>query len=227
MLPILDPDSYVFPDVSDALDAPSGLLAVGGDLHPERIIAAYRHGIFPWYEEGQPILWWSPDPRMVLFPSELHISKSLAKVLKKTNISITIDKAFDQVISACAGERAYASGTWITQNMKTAYTKLHHLSYAHSIEAWQEGELIGGLYGLAMGKVFYGESMFSIQENASKIAFVQLVKQLELWGYELIDCQIASSYLASFGAREISRIEFLKFLQGDSETASQIPFNPV
>lgn len=216
MLPILSQDLYEFPDIVEALSEPNGLLAAGGDLHPDRVLAAYKLGIFPWYEEGQPILWWSPDPRMVIFPAELHISKSLEKALKKTTLHITADKAFKDVIESCSAIRDYSSGTWITQGMTDTYIKLHRRGYAHSIEAWEQNELVGGLYGIALGKIFYGESMFSYQDNASKIAFIHLVKQLEIWGYELIDCQIASDFLASFGAREISRDEFRKFLPDDS-----------
>lgn len=219
MLAILSQDSYEFPDPRYALDEPNGLLAVGGGLEPERVLRAYRLGIFPWYEEGQPILWWSPDPRMVLFPGELHVSRSLRKAMARSTLRITADQAFAQVLDACAGGRPYASGTWITREVRKAYNHLFQMGHAHSVEAWQGGVLVGGLYGLSIGKVFFGESMFSRQDNASKIAFVRLVKQLELWRYDLIDCQVASSYLASFGAREISGETFRRYLPREGEPA--------
>lgn len=212
MLSVLPQDSCEFPDPEYALDEPNGLLAIGGDLEPDRILAAYRQGIFPWYETGQPILWWSPDPRMVLFPFELHISRSLRKAVKKTTLRITADHDFQAVIAACAERRPYASGTWITPEMEKAYIRLHEMGIAHSVEAWQDERLVGGLYGLSQGAVFYGESMFNRQDNASKIAFACLVKQLEKQDYDLIDCQVASSYLASFGAREIPRGQFRRLL---------------
>src|SRR5690606_24957850 len=183
--------------------------------------AAYRLGILPWYEEGQPILWWSPNPRMVLFPEELHIGASLRKAIRRSRLVITADRAFAQVIEACAGRRAYASGTWITAAVRRAYTELHRQGLAHSVEAWDGDELVGGLYGVTLGTVYFGESMFSRQDNASKIAFCHLVKQLEARGYDLIDCQVASQYLASFGAREISRRRFRAYLPGEDETVAR------
>lgn len=221
MLAVLSQDSFEFPDPRYALEEPNGLLAVGGGLEPERLLEAYRLGIFPWYEEGQPILWWSPNPRMVLFPGELHLSRSLRKALKLNELRITADTAFAEVVDACAGRRPYASGTWITRDIRGAYNRLFELGHAHSVEAWHDGKLVGGLYGVAMGGIFFGESMFNRQPNASKIAFCHLVKQLELWRYDLIDCQVASSYLASFGAREISREQFRHYLPREGEPAGQ------
>ena len=212
MLTGLDPDNLHFPDPATALEDPNGLLALGGDLSPERLLAAYQRGIFPWYEEGHPILWWSPDPRMVLFPDELHISRSLRKTLQKARLRVTANQAFGEVIRQCAGKRHNARGTWITQAMQEAYNRLHALGYAHSVEVWQDGVLAGGLYGLAIGRVYFGESMFSHVDNASKIAFAHLVKHLQAWDYELIDCQVSSEHLASLGAREISRTQFLSLL---------------
>jgi leucyl/phenylalanyl-tRNA---protein transferase len=219
VLAILSPDSLAFPDPDYALEEPNGLLAVGGDLTPERLLAAYRLGIFPWYEDGQPILWWSPHPRMVLFPGELHVSASLRKALRRSSLRIKADTAFDAVIEACAQSRPYASGTWITKEVRHSYKALHAQGFAHSVEAWQDGELVGGLYGIALGRVFFGESMFSRQDNASKIAFCQLVRQLDKWDYSLIDCQVASRHLASLGAREIARSRFRHYLPSAAEAA--------
>ncbi len=201
-----------FPPVSQALDEPNGLLAVGGDLSPQRLLEAYRRGIFPWYSEGQPILWWSPDPRLVLFPSELRISRSLRKVINKGMFRITVDQAFPEVISACAGPREGEPGTWITSPMREAYLQLHRLGWARSVEAWHEGRLVGGLYGVAIGQVFFGESMFYRMANASKVAFVTFVEQLREGGCALIDCQVTTPHLLSLGAREISRTEFVENL---------------
>jgi len=211
-LPWLNADNFEFPEPDSALQEPNGLLAAGGSLEPERLLEAYCKGIFPWYEEDQPILWWTPDPRMVLYPDELHISRSLARTLKKHSCRISSDEAFRDVLMACAGERANSSGTWITREMIEAYCELHALGIAHSVEVWEDKVLVGGLYGLAIGTVFFGESMFSIRDNASKIAFVTLVKKLKTLGYTLIDCQVSSSFLASFGAREIPRRDFMNQL---------------
>ena len=213
MLTWLQRDSLSFPALEKALQEPNGLLAAGGDLSPERLIQAYRHGCFPWYQDGQPLLWWSPDPRTVLFPAELHVSRSLAKFLRQGHFQITFDQAFDQVINACAGPRSYADGTWITSPMQTAYRQLHQRGIAHSVEVWEAGELVGGLYGLAMGRLFFGESMFSHASNASKAGFVHLVKQLQAWGFALIDCQMPTQHLHNFGARQIPRAEFAVQLQ--------------
>lgn len=212
MLTWLSKDSLSFPPLSRALREPDGLLAAGGDLRPERILAAYRHGCYPWYQQGQPILWWSPDPRFVLFPDELHISRSLGKVLRRQTFTISYDLAFDRVIDACAGPRSYADGTWITDAMRQAYQQLHRLGHAHSVEVWQAGELVGGLYGLCIGQVFFGESMFSHADNASKVAFAHLVPDLQRWGIRLIDCQMQTRHLGSFGARAIERQAFAEQL---------------
>jgi len=208
----LTPNSF-FPPLEDALVEPNGLLAAGGDLSPERLIEAYRSGIFPWFNENEPILWWSPDPRMVLFPSELRISRSLNKILRNSNYEVRVDSAFSQVIQACAAPRKGQSGTWIHSDMVSAYTELHEMGLAHSVETWVGGELIGGLYGIAQGKMFFGESMFSRIHDASKIAFVHLVKQLEQWNFNMIDCQMRTAHLASFGAREIPRKEYSQRLK--------------
>lgn len=191
-----------------------GLLAVGGDLSTERLLLAYRSGIFPWYSSGDPILWWSPDPRLVLYPDELNISKSLRKVIKKKNFRITFDKAFESVIQACAeAKRSYGEGTWITGEMKDAYCDLYRKGYAHSVEAWQGGTLAGGLYGISIGRAFFGESMFSRVSNASKVAFVTLVETLNRLRFKLIDCQVRTDHLIRFGAREIPRKSFLEQLE--------------
>ena len=212
MIPWLAPESP-FPPLRTALLQPNGLLAAGGDLSPQRLIEAYRRGIFPWFSEGEPILWWSPDPRTVLYPNELRISRSLRKVLKRGNYEIRIDTAFDRVMRACAAPRKGSSGTWIHQDMISAYHLLHEMGVAHSVETWADGELTGGLYGIALGKAFFGESMFSRASDASKIAFVHLVKQLDRWRFGLIDCQMKTALLASFGAREIPRREFSQKLE--------------
>lgn len=201
-----------FPPVCQALDDPNGLLAIGGDLSPERLLEAYRQGIFPWYSEGQSILWWSPDPRLVLFPSELKVSRSLRKVINKGLFRITMDRAFPEVIRACAEPREYEDGTWITPDMEAAYLHLHRLGWAHSVEAWHGGELVGGFYGVAIGRVFFGESMFHRMSDASKVAFVTFVRELPARGYELVDCQVTTAHLLGFGAREISRSEFVRLL---------------
>lgn len=213
MLAWLDRHSLDFPPLEQALREPNGLLAAGGDLRPERLIAAYRHGCFPWYQDGQPLLWWSPDPRTVLLPQELHISRSLAKFMRQQTLRVTFDQAFSEVISACAGPRQYTDGTWITPPMQQAYLHLHELGIAHSVEVWQADQLVGGLYGLAMGQLFFGESMFSRTSNASKVGFVTLVRHLQAWGFVLIDCQMPTRHLESLGARSISRTDFATFLQ--------------
>ena len=213
MLTWLQRDSLDFPPLAKALRDPNGLLAAGGDLSPERLIGAYRHGCFPWYQDGQPILWWSPDPRTVLFPDELHISRSLQKVLRHNPYRVSFDQAFSAVIQACAAPRTYADGTWITTPMQQAYLQLHERGIAHSVEVWREGELVGGLYGLAMGQLFFGESMFSRADNASKVGFATLVEQLRAWGFVLIDCQMPSQHLHSFGARAIPRERFADYLR--------------
>lgn len=216
-----DPDAP-FPPVEHALRDPDGLLAIGGDLSPERLLRAYRRGIFPWYGPGQPILWWSPDPRMVLEPAALKVSRSLRKTLRRQPYRITLDQAFTAVMRGCAGPRGDAQGTWITSEMERAYLRLHELGYAHSVEAWQDADLVGGLYGVALGRVFFGESMFSRRRDASKVAFAQAVTQLRACGYRLIDCQVASQHLTRFGATLIPRREFIAQLNQwcDQETRS-------
>ncbi|MDN5881609.1 MAG: leucyl/phenylalanyl-tRNA--protein transferase [Nitrosospira sp.] len=212
MIPWLTPESP-FPPLNTALTTPNGLLAAGGDLSPQRLIEAYRRGIFPWFNEGEPILWWSPDPRMVLFPSELKISRSLSKALKKGNYEIRVDSAFSQVVQGCAKPRKGRSGTWIHAEMISAYVALHEMGFAHSVEVWTDSELMGGLYGVAQGRMFFGESMFSRVPDASKIAFVHLIKQLERRGFRMIDCQMKTAHLASLGGREIPRKEFSQILK--------------
>jgi leucyl/phenylalanyl-tRNA--protein transferase len=207
MIPWLEGDAP-FPAVETALKDPNGLLAAGADLTAGRLLTAYRRGIFPWFSAGQPVLWWSPDPRMVLFPAELKVSRSLAKVLRNRAHEVRFDHDFAAVMRACAAPRAGQDGTWITRDMLDAYQTLHRLGYAHSVETWIDGELAGGLYGVAIGGMFYGESMFMRRTDASKIALVHLVHQLEARGFGMIDCQMHTRHLASLGAREIPRAEF-------------------
>lgn len=191
----------------------NGMIAVGGDLCPERLLLAYSMGIFPWYSEGLPIIWHSPDPRLVLTPETLHVPRSLRKVMRKRPYEIRLDTAFDQVIEACAEvPREDQDGTWITEDMKRAYIELHELGFAHSAEAWQGDELVGGLYGVSLGSAFFGESMFAHADNASKIAFITLIRQLEAWNIDLIDCQVYTEHLSRFGAVEWRRREFLAAL---------------
>ena len=219
MIPWLEGDDP-FPSLTAALTHPNGLLAAGADLTPKRLLAAYRLGIFPWYTQEEPILWWSPDPRMVLLPAELKISRSLAKTLRNRSYEIRYDSAFDAVMQGCATRgrvlaeaSAHASGTWITDAMRAAYLELHRLGYAHSAETWIDGELAGGLYGVAIGRMFYGESMFTRARDASKLAMVHLVRRLERAGYGMIDCQMHTAHLASLGARAIPRVEFSRKLR--------------
>ena len=212
MIPWLDADDP-FPPVTDALAEPNGLLAAGADLSVARLIAAYRQGIFPWYSDDQPLLWWSPDPRMVLFPPEFKVSRSLRKRLQRRSYDIRADSAFDAVMRACAEPRRSQEGTWITAEMIGAYGALHRRGVAHSVETWIEGELAGGLYGVALGRMFYGESMFALATDASKIALAHLVRQLERWNFGMVDCQMKTAHLASFGARELPRVEFMRKLQ--------------
>ena len=212
MIPWLDSDTP-FPPLARALSEPNGLLAAGADLSAGRLIDAYRHGIYPWYSEGQPLLWWSPDPRMVLYVSEFRISRSLGKRIKRREFDVRIDTAFDQVIDACASvPRDQQRGTWITGAMGLAYRRLHTLGYAHSVEAWRGHELAGGLYGLALGGVFFGESMFTRAPDASKVSLAALVALLQQRGVTLIDCQQETEHLASMGARPISRRKFARHL---------------
>jgi leucyl/phenylalanyl-tRNA--protein transferase len=223
-LTALDPNNpdQPFPPLDKALHEPNGLIAIGGCLSVQRLLNAYKHGIFPWYNPGEPILWWSPNPRLVLFPDQLRVSRSLRKTLRKNLFTFTIDQAFEQVITACAQPREKESGTWITQHIHKAYNALHQLGIAHSAETWLDGELVGGLYGVALGQVFFGESMFQTHTDASKVAFVQLVEQLTSWDYQLIDCQVHTSHLESLGAEEISREQFIQLLKQYCET----PVNP-
>lgn len=218
MIPLL-PRTPRFPPLDSALAEPNGLLAAGGDLSPERLLAAYRAGIFPWYAEGEPILWWSPDPRMVLFPSEFAISRSLAKTLRNAPYDVRLDSVFGQVMGGCAAPREGAVGTWISAEMQAAYLRLHELGYAHSVETWIAGRLAGGLYGVAIGGVFYGESMFSLAKDASKIALAHLCRHLERQGFAVIDCQMNTAHLASLGAREIPRREFATLLARFTDAA--------
>lgn len=205
-----------FPPVTRALADPNGLLAAGGDLSVARLLAAYRRGIFPWFNPGEPILWWSPDPRMVLFPMEFKRSRSLKKRLARADYQVRADTAFAQVMAACAAPRAGASGTWISRPMIAAYGALHEAGYAHSFETWVQGEngaeLVGGLYGVALGRAFFGESMFARQTDASKIALAHLVRFLASHDFGVIDCQMNTAHLASLGAREIPRADFSRLL---------------
>ena len=204
-------DALLFPSPEQA--SAEGIVAVGGDLLPERVMLAYRKGIFPWFESDDFLLWWSPDPRMVLFPDRLKISKSMRTVLRKKQFEVTFNKAFDQVVEACAKVKRFGqNGTWITPGLMEVYSTLHTQGHAHSVEVWEEGSLVGGLYGIDLGTVFCGESMFSKSSNASKVALIFLVKELKKNKYELIDCQVPTQHLASMGAEPISRTEFLTFL---------------
>ena len=224
MLPWLADQPVHFPPVEHALRDPDGLLAVGGDLSPAWLLAAYRRGIFPWYSDDQPILWWSPDPRMVLFPHEIRVRRSLAKRLRNGGFRTTANAAFEAVISACAGPRAGQPGTWITDAMREAYGRLHALGVAHSVEVWRGERLVGGLYGVALGPVFFGESMFSREPDASKIALVHLARAMQDDGGRLIDCQMHTTHLASLGARDIARAEFIGYLEkwlGEASEATQ------
>lgn len=214
-LPILDPEdpSQDFPAVNTALVDPNGLLAVGGCLSPQRIVNAYQQGIFPWYSYPDPILWWSPDPRLILLPENLLISRSLKKTMRRQIFTVTYDQAFPQVMQYCAAPRDGDTGTWITDDMFTAYNQLFQLGIAHSFEAWFDGELVGGGYGIAIGQVFFGESMFHRKTDASKVAFCGLVQQLSAWGYQMIDCQVHTDHLTSLGAEEMDREQFSGLLK--------------
>jgi leucyl/phenylalanyl-tRNA---protein transferase len=199
-----------FPPVERALPEPNGLLAAGGDLTAPRLLDAYRHGIFPWFNEDDPLLWWSPDPRMVLYPAEFRISRSLYKTLRDKVYEIRADTVFERVMKECAAPRGEEAGTWIHEEMIAAYCELHRLGFAHSVEAWRDGELAGGLYGVAIGRMFYGESMFSRRTDASKAALAHLAAQLRRWNFGMIDCQMNTPHLASLGARAIPRAEFVR-----------------
>lgn len=210
----LDPDNHdeLFPDVELATMEPDGLLAIGGDLSPARLLNAYRHGIYPWFDSNHPLLWWSPNPRSVLYPSKLKVPRSLNKTIRNRGFEIRFDSAFTSVIDACSEARKYSDDTWIDQRIKSAYITLHELGHAHSAETWLDGELVGGLYGVAIGQVFYGESMFHKERDASKVAFVSLVRKLLAWKFQLIDCQMTTSHLLSLGAEEIRRQELTHHL---------------
>ena len=204
-------DEIVFPPPHRASE--SGILAVGGDLSPERLLTAYSEGIFPWYSEGEPILWWSPDPRFVLYPDDLYVSKTMRQVLRRKIFTITCDTCFRDVMPACGRPRAKQKETWITTDMLEAYYALHELGFAHSVEAWRDGKLAGGLYGVSLGRCFFGESMFTTVSNASKAAFITLVRRLQAMGFGLIDCQVFTAHLESLGARSMPRNEFLRLLR--------------
>jgi leucyl/phenylalanyl-tRNA--protein transferase len=208
MIPFLGP-ADPFPPVEQALDQPDGLLAAGGSLATRRLVDAYRRGIFPWFNEGDPILWWSPDPRTVLRPSRVHISHSLRKRLRKEEFVVTFDRVFTRVLDGCAAPRTGDHGTWLSEAMQRAYTALHAAGFAHSIEVWMDGELAGGIYGVAIGRMFFGESMFSRRTDASKIAMARLAAQLERWQFPLIDCQLETDHLLSLGAEHMSRRAFV------------------
>lgn len=223
-LPTLSPFSVEFPPIEQALTDPNGLLAVGGDLNPARLLSAYRQGIFPWFSEGQPLLWWSPDPRGVLFSDEIKISRSLKKSLRNKNFQITWNTAFAQVIQACSSPRSYTDRTWITHAIQQAYGELHKLGHAHSVEVWLDQDLVGGLYGVSIGRLFCGESMFSLVPDSSKVALVSLAQRLRDCGFPLIDCQLPNPHLERMGAKPIPRSEFKILL---NSLIDQIPaINP-
>jgi leucyl/phenylalanyl-tRNA--protein transferase len=225
-----------FPPVETALTDPDGLLCAGGDLSPARLLEAYRRGIFPWFSEGQPILWWSPDPRTVLYPAEFKVSRSLAKTIRNRGFAVSVDRAFAEVMAHCADERLRPEGTWISPQMRAAYQCLHELGLAHSYETWDGGRLVGGLYGVELGQAFFGESMFSMERDASKVALAALVRAMNGRNGRLIDCQVASAHLESLGARSIPRRQFVRELaeavpdvrngvpSPDSSIALQQPF---
>lgn len=206
-----------FPPAHLAMRDPNGLLAIGGDLSVERLIRAYSYGIFPWYNPDEPILWWSPDPRAILLPTDLHVSHSLDRSVRRADYAVSLDLAFPLVLAECSGPRARGHGTWLGAEMREAYAQLHALGYAHSVEVWRNGELIGGLYGVALGRVFFGESMFSRASDASKLALFWLSRQLIAWDFGLIDCQVGSPHLRSLGATEVSRERFLSMLRSAVE----------
>lgn len=218
----LSEDSISFPHPELANE--DGILAVGGDLSPERLLMAYRMGIFPWFNPGDPILWWSPDPRFVLFPSELKVSKSMRPYFNQKKFTVTVDREFEHVMRSCQTQRrkGQLGGTWITENMIEAYTLLHQRGYAHSIEVWKEDRLVGGLYGISFGNIFFGESMFTKVSNASKFGFISLVRRLEKLGFDLIDCQQQTRHLESLGGRCISRSDFLDYLRKNVEVPDRI-----
>jgi len=211
-VPYLNPHILDFPNLTSALKEPNGLLAAGGSLSKDWLLEAYSRGIFPWYEDGQPILWWSPDPRLILIPEHFRASRSLRKLLRKGIYKVSFNKSFSDVLDGCRTNNRKYEGTWITDEMANAYKNLHHIGVAHSVEVWSSETLVGGLYGIALGKVFFGESMFSEVDNSSKIALLYLVLHLKEWGFKLIDCQVRSEHLLSLGAIEIPRSKFTGML---------------
>ena len=210
----LETDSIEFPDTKNALQDPNGLLAAGGDLTPARLIRAYQSGIFPWYSENDPILWWSPNPRTIIYPNEFHISRSLKRLLKQQRYHVSSNQCFLDVIQHCANSRKGETDTWLQPEMIEAYQQLHNLGHAHSVEIWKDKTLVGGIYGVELGKLFFGESMFSLQPNTSKVAMSYLTSFLAHWKYELLDCQVYSEHLVSLGAKEIDRAQFQNHLKG-------------
>ena len=215
------PDS--FPDIEHAFDVPDGLLAAGGDLSTARLLYAYSHGIFPWYSDGQPILWWSPNPRCVIYPDRLHVSRRLKRSLRNSEVEVSFNQAFDAVVDACAEDRPGQEGTWITAEMRDAYLRLYEGSWAHSTEIWHGERLVGGLYGLAIGKVFFGESMFSRSSDASKIALIHLMARLKKGGFVLLDSQFSNTHLEQFGVMEIPREMFRQKLETALATKASMP----
>jgi len=222
-----DDPADAFPPLDAAFSEPDGLLAAGGDLSQERLLYAYQHGIFPWYDEGQPILWWSPDPRCILIPGDLHVSRRLRRSLRQSDFVVTFNSAFDEVIAACAEDRTGQSGTWITIDMARAYRELHRAGWAHSVEIWRDESLVGGLYGLAIGRVFFGESMFSRAGNASKIALLALCRELVARDFALLDCQVESPHLQSLGATLMPRASFANILHQNSVAKTQLELSAV
>jgi len=212
-----------FPDLGNHGEDPEGLVAAGGDLTTARLIAAYQRGIFPWYEEGQPILWWSPDPRCVIYPNSVHIPRRLARTLRQKPFALTTNRAFTNVIDACAAPRRYTDATWITAEMRSAYVRLHDQGHAHSIEAWQGRHLVGGIYGVVLGKVFFGESMFSVARDASKVVLVSLAQALASAGFHCLDCQLPSPHLFTLGAKLIPRDQFLAELAEHCPPDAEVP----
>jgi leucyl/phenylalanyl-tRNA--protein transferase len=215
-------DREWFPPLDQALDEPEGLLAAGGDLSPARLIAAYRRGIFPWYSAGQPVLWWSPDPREVLLPAEFKCSRSLSKTLRNRGFEVTFDRDFAAVVEGCAQRREHSSGTWITPEMNAAYCELHRRGHAHSIETRLDGALVGGLYGVLLGGVFFGESMFSRERDASKVALAWLSREAAVAGLQLIDCQLPTPHLRSLGSKPMPREEFSRVVS-EATRAADVP----
>ena len=218
-----DAPAIDFPDVELALREPDGLLAIGGDLGVERLLLAYSRGIFPWFGREQPILWWAPDPRLVLEPARLKLSRSLKKTLRQGKFRLTMNSCFSKVVKACSRSRPNQSGTWITDEMQAAYTDLHAAGYAHSVECWLDDKLVGGLYGVSIGRIFFGESMFTRVTDASKVAFVALARQLERWQFPLIDCQVHTSHLESLGASFMPRQQFSQLLQRECQPRDETP----